>query len=208
MKDVFSLNSPWMQRFAMLTNLVMLNFLWLTCCLPVFTAGAATSALYYTVFQYHTHTDDAVLRPFFRAFRANFRQATLLLLPMLAVLAVLVFDLLYLVSHGTGIAVLFLLIVAILFTLGIMVHLFPLIARFEMGTKALLRTAFSLMMLHLPATLTVIALAFLPPVLLFFLPDLFLRLGAAWAGVWYAAIAYFFGRFLLNAWKQHMPQEA
>lgn len=207
MKDIFSLNSPWMQRFAMLTNLVMLNVLWLACCLPVFTAGAATAALYYTVFQYHTHADDAVLRPFFRAFLANFRQATLLLLPLLALLAVLVFDLVYLVSHSTGIAILFLLIVAILVILGIMVHLFPLIARFDMGIRALLRTAFSLVMLHLPATLTVIVLTFLPPVLLFVLPDLFLRLGVAWAGVWYAAIAYFFGRFLLKIWKKHMPEE-
>ena len=208
MKDIFSLNSPWMQRFAMLTNLVMLNLLWLACCLPVFTAGAATAALYHTVFQYHTHADDAVLRPFFRAFRANFRQATLLLLPLLALLAVLVFDLCYLVSHGTGIAVLFALIVAILVILGIMAHLFPLIARFDMGAKALLRTAFSLVMLHLPATLTVIALAFLPAVLLFVLPDLFLRLGAAWAGVWYAAIAYFFGKFLLKVWTKHMPEDS
>ena len=208
MKDVFSLNSPWMQRFAMLTNLVVLNFLWLACCLPVFTAGAATAALYHTVFQYHTHADDEVLRPFFRAFRDNFRQATLLLLPLLAVVAVLVFDLLYLVSHGTGTAMVFLLILAILVVLGILVHLFPLIARFEMGTKALLHTAFSLVMLHLPATLTVIGLAFLPLALLFVLPDLFLRLGVAWAGVWYAAIAYFFGWFLLTVWEKHMPAES
>lgn len=206
MKEIFNINSTWMQRFAMLTNLVVLNILWLVCCLPVVTAGAATAALYHTVFQYHTHTDDAVLRPFFRGFRANFKQATLLLLPLLAVLAVLVFDLLYLVSRGTGSAMLFLLIVAILFVMGIMVHLFPLIARFEMGAKALLRTAFSLLMLHLPSTLLVIALMFLPPVLLFFLPDLFLRLGVAWAGVWYSAIAYFFGKFLLNIWKKHMPE--
>ena len=41
MKELFNLNSPWVQRFAMLTNLVCLNILWLVCCIPVFTAGAA-----------------------------------------------------------------------------------------------------------------------------------------------------------------------
>lgn len=204
MKEPFNLNSPWVQRFAMLTNLVMLNILWLVCCIPVFTAGAATSALYYTVFQYHTKMDDAVLRPFFRAFKENFRQSTILLLPLFAVLALLVFDMIYLVSHGTGTAVLFLLIVAIFFITGIMVHLFPLIARFDMRAKALIRTALSLVVLHLPATFLVIALTILPVFLLVFQPSLFLRLGVAWAGVWFSAIAYFFGKFLLKIWSKHV----
>ena len=207
MKEQFNLNSPWVQRFAMLTNLVMLNILWLVCCIPVFTAGAATSALYHTIFQYHSKEDDAVLRPFFRAFRANFKQATLLLLPLLAVLALLVFDMIYLVSHGTGIAALFLLIVLGFLVMGMMVHLFPLIARFNMDAKALLRTAFSLVMLHLPATLTVIVLTLLPIFLLLFQPSLFLRFGVAWAGVWFATIAYFFGKFLLKVWDKHAPSD-
>ena len=58
MKEQFNLNSPWVQRFAMLTNLVMLNILWLVCCIPIFTAGAATAAMYHTVFQYHSKEDD------------------------------------------------------------------------------------------------------------------------------------------------------
>ena len=207
MKEQFNLNSPWVQRFAMLTNLVMLNILWLVCCIPIFTAGAATAAMYHTIFQYHSKEDDEVLRPFFRAFRANFKQATLLLLPLLAVLALLVFDMVYLVANGKGIAALFLLIVLGFFVMGIMVHLFPLIARFNMDAKALLRTAFSLVMLHLPATLTVIALTLLPIFLLLFQPALFLRLGVAWAGVWFAAIAYFFGRFLLKVWNRHTPSD-
>ena len=208
MKELFRLDSRWVQRFAMLTNLVCLNVLWLICCVPVFTIGAATAALYHTVFLYHNKEDDAVLKPFFRAFKENFKQSTILLLPLLMVLALLVFDVLYLVSIGTGMAVLFILIVLIVFALGIMVHLFPLIARFQMNAKALLRTAFSLVVLHLPATLLVIVLTFLPVFLLFFQPAFFLRVGIAWVGVWFAAIAYFFGKFLLKIWNKHGPAES
>lgn len=164
----------------MLTNLVCLNILWLVCCIPVFTAGAATSALYHTVFLYHSKEDHAVLRPFFCAFRANFKQSTLLFLPLLAALVLVVFDLVYLASYGKGTAVLFLLILVIFLLMGMLIHLFPLIARFDMNAKALLRTAFSLVALHLPATLTVIALALLPVFLLVFHPSLFLRFGVAW----------------------------
>jgi uncharacterized membrane protein YesL len=207
MKELFNLNSPWVQRFAMLTNLVCLNILWLVCCIPVFTAGAATSALYHTVFLYHNKEDDAVLQPFFRAFRTNFKQSTLLFLPLMAALVLVVFDLVYLASYGKGTAVLFLLILVILLLMGMLIHLFPLIARFDMNAKALLRTAFSLTALHLPGTLTVIALLVLPVVLLLFFPDWFLRFGVVWAGVWFSAIAYFFGKFLLKIWNKHVPAE-
>lgn len=207
MKELFNLNSPWVQRFAMLTNLVILNLLWIICCIPVFTAGAATSALYYTVFQYHTEVDDAVLRPFFRAFKTNFKQSTMLLLPLLAVLLLLIFDIAYLVSRGIGTAVLFLLIVAVVFIMGVLVHLFPLIARFDMNAKALLRTAVSLTVLHLPSTFAVILLTFLPAIVLLFQPALFLRLGVLWAGIWFSCIAYFFGKFLLKIWDRHAPSD-
>ena len=207
MKELFSLNSPWVKRFAMLTNLVILNLLWLVCCIPVFTIGAATAALYHTVFLYHSNEDDAVLLPFFRGFKANFKQATLLFLPLLAALVLVVFDLVYLASYGKGTAVLFLLILVVLLLMGMLIHLFPLIARFDMNRKALLRTAFSLTALHLPGTLTVIALLVLPVVLLVFFPDWFLRFGVVWTGVWFSAIAYFFGKFLLKIWNKHVPAE-
>ena len=207
MKELFNLNSPWVQRFAMLTNLVMLNILWLVCCIPVVTAGAATAALYHTVFQFHDKVDDAVLRPFFHGFRSNFKQATFLLLPLLGLLGLLGFDMVYLISRGKGTAMLFLLILAALLVMAILAHLFPLIARFEMDTKALLCTAFSLAILHLPATLLVIALTLLPAFLLALFPAQFLQFGVAWAGVWFAAIAYFFGKFLLKVWGKHIASE-
>ena len=208
MKELFSLNSPCVKRFAMLTNLVMLNLLWLVCCIPVFTIGAATAALYHTIFLYHSNEDDAVLLPFFRGFKANFKQATLLFLPLFIGLALIIFDIVYLAFYGKGTTVLFLLILVALFLAGTMTHLFPLLAWFDMKAKALLRTAFSLSALHLPSTILVIALGILPVFLLVFFPDLFLRIGVAWAGIWFSGIAYFFGKFLMKIWKKHIASDA
>ena len=64
MKGLFNWNSRLMQGLAMVTNLVALNLLWIICCIPIFTAGAATTALYQTVIQYQTQQDDAVFRHF------------------------------------------------------------------------------------------------------------------------------------------------
>lgn len=207
MKERFHLNSPIIQFFSSLTDLVVLNVLWLICCLPIFTAGAATAALYQTTFAHLTKTDDAVVKPFFCAFRSNFKQATLCFLPLAAFLILLVFEVFYLITHGQGIAILFLLFLVIFLACGCMTHIFPLISRFQMNGKALIRTSFSLTLLHIPVTLAVIILFILPVVLLIFNPSLFIRLGILWAAVWYSLIAYFFGMYLLWIWKKHIPAE-
>ena len=86
MKGIFNWDSPLIQKLALLTNLVALNILWFLCFIPAFTAGAATTALYYTVFQYLAGESDEIFRPFFRSFGQNFKQATLLWLPLLVLL--------------------------------------------------------------------------------------------------------------------------
>ena len=207
MKDLFNLNSRVMQGLAMVTNLVALNILWLICCVPIFTIGAATTALYHTIFQYHTHQDDEIFRPFFRAFRANFKQATLLWMLSLLAMGLLAFDLVYLLSWGLGTAVLFLLIVCAVFVLGIQLHLFPLIARFDMNTKPLLRTSASLSILHLPTTLLALILYSLPFAVFAYDPMLFFQTGILWVGIWFSLVAYINGRILLKVWQKHLPAE-
>ena len=207
MKELFNLNSRVMQGLAMVTNLVALNILWLICCVPIFTIGAATTALYHTIFQYHTHQDDEIFRPFFRAFRTNFKQATLLWMLSLLAMGLLAFDLVYLLSWGLGTAVLFLLIVCAVFVLGIQLHLFPLIARFDMNTKPLLRTSASLSILHLPTTLLALILYGLPFAVCAYDPMLFFQTGILWVGIWFSLVAYINGRILLKVWQKHLPVE-
>ena len=208
MKDIFNLNSKVMQGLAMVTNLVALNVLWLICCIPIFTAGAATAAMYHTIFQYHTQQDDEVLRPFLRAFRANFKQATVLWLLTLIPVCFLIFDVFYLISWAQNTAVLFLLILCAVFLMGIQIHLVPLIARFEMNAKALLRTSASLEILHLPTTLLALILNVLPFGLFAYDPMLFLRTGVLWIGAWFSLVAYIYGRILLKIWQKHLPPES
>ena len=199
-------NSPLMQKLGMLTNLVVLNLLWLLCCIPVVTAGAATAALYHTVFQYLTHQDDTIFRPFFRALRQNFKQATLLWLPTLAILALLIFDCLYIAANGGGILLAAVIVVSAVLLL-LMTHLFPMAARFRMTAGALLRTAFSLTVLHLPATLLMAVMNAVPVIMLLFAPAVFLRWLPLWTCLWFALIAYLNGKLLLKLWEKHLPKQ-
>ena len=78
-----------------LTNIVLLGFFTLVCSLPVFTAGAAFTALYVSMKQYLKYEEDKALRIFFPAFKERFWISTKVFLVHLVLIAIFVWDLLY-----------------------------------------------------------------------------------------------------------------
>lgn len=70
-------------------DLMILSILWLIFCIPVFTIGSATAALYYTIQKVIREGGAGTIRTFWNAFRDNFKQGTILTGLILAVLTVL-----------------------------------------------------------------------------------------------------------------------
>ena len=80
------------QMLGKLVDCVWVSILWVICCIPVFTIGASTTALYYTVHKSIRGDRGYTTRTFFGAFRDNFKAATLPYLIWLAVMIVLSCD--------------------------------------------------------------------------------------------------------------------
>lgn len=59
-----------------IADMVILNFLYILFCLPVITAGAATSALYYATVRMADGTFNQPLKDFWNGFKDNFRAVT------------------------------------------------------------------------------------------------------------------------------------
>ena len=70
----------------------ILSVLWLVCCLPIVTAGASTLALFAVAHKMAAGQSYTTSHDFFRAFKRDFRQATMTWLPMLAVFVFLAAD--------------------------------------------------------------------------------------------------------------------
>ena len=87
-----NIDNGFFRFMALIGDWVVLSVLWLLCCLPVVTAGASTLALFAVANKMAAGQDYFVRRDFFKAFRRDFRQATLTWLPMLGVLVLLVLD--------------------------------------------------------------------------------------------------------------------
>lgn len=84
--------TPFFIFMGFLGDIVYLNLLWLLCCLPVVTAGAATSAAF-SVACKMAAKDDYLTRPdFMAAFKRDFPLATKVWLTLLAAGAVIAAD--------------------------------------------------------------------------------------------------------------------
>ena len=177
----FSVDSPLYRFLSRVLDILKLNFLWILGSLPVFTIGASTTALYYTVHKSIRGDRGYTTRTFFGAFRDNFKAATLPYLIWLAVMIVLGCDayITYQVLKTGSMKGAFFYFFLVMIAVAIMwsAFLFPYIARFENTVKQTLKNAFLLMIRHLPWALLLLVIlvasvlsVYIIPVLLVVIP--------------------------------------
>ena len=165
----FSYESRFSQLLLKLCWSCWLNILWFLCSLPIFTIGAATTALYYTSLKIVREEETNVTAMFFRSFRENFKQATGIWLILLTIGAFLGADG-YIVYHlrstsaGT-MAVVWTLVLAALIAVTIayvieLLYVFPLLASVSNTSRAMLKNAFLIGTHYLFATILVFAVHF------------------------------------------------
>lgn len=163
----FSYDSKLSQLLLKLCYSCYLNLLWLICSLPIVTIGASTTALYYATLKLADDEHSYMARMFFRSFRENFRQSTIIWLIMLVVGILLGTDgyiLYHLRASSTGtVAVMWTLLLALLIAAAIiyvivLLYIFPLVARVTNSTVAMFKNAFFMGIRYLFCTILVFAI--------------------------------------------------
>lgn len=89
---IFDMDNAVFRFFHTIGEIWWLHILWLVCSLPVITIGASTTALIYSCMKVQGREGYAT-QNFFRSFRENFKQSTLLLLFFLVTGILLLLDL-------------------------------------------------------------------------------------------------------------------
>ena len=146
MKKIFNMDNPFWTAMGRVFDIFVLNCLWLLCCVPVFTIGPATTALFYGMFGILRGDGGYPSKDFFKSFKQNFKQGLQLGIPLTLIGAFLVLDM-YLCYHtGRGIYTFFLFFFAVLFVvwLAVTLYTFPLLSKFERTNRQILIWAFTL----------------------------------------------------------------
>lgn len=205
MGNIFRWDSPLMRFMMQITNLICLNVLWLLCCLPVVTAGAATTAMYYVLFQHITKQDDAVLKPFFKAFKENFRVVTPVWILHLLVGAVLAAEVFYM-SRGAERWLQVIFGILLFVYAGVSAWLYPILARYDTPWKKALLNSVALSTRHIFSTLCVVILNAVPVALILFAPEAFWKTVFLWTVGGFSLIGYLCGRILLPVLARYEPR--
>lgn len=191
-------------------DLCILNIICVVCCIPVITAGASITAMYYVTLKMVRNEDAYIVRSFFKSFKQNFKQATIINLIMLLIGVVLYIDLNVskAMQGGAGqiFQVIFMAFVLIYFILFL--YVYPVLARFYNTIKNTIKNALFMAIRHLPYTVVMVLIAVCPLLLLLVksyqiqstLFVLFLLMG-------FALIAYCNSYFLAKIFDNYMPKE-
>ena len=94
MGQIFNLDNPVWRFMSRVADLVILNLMVMLFTLPVFTAGAAWTAMYFVTIRMVRKEERYVIKDFWRSFKQNFKQATLIWLLALVAIGVFVGDVL------------------------------------------------------------------------------------------------------------------
>ena len=147
---LFNLDSPVMVFLSKVANLMILNVLTIICCIPIFTAGAAITALYYVTIKMARGDDPYIIKGYFKSFKENFKQATIIWLIMLVVIAIIAVDwrvtLVMMTGSSAKIMKTVLFIVSFLLLLTGL-YIFPVLSRFDNTVKNTFRNAFLILSL-------------------------------------------------------------
>lgn len=162
MNQLFNMDNKFFRSVSKITDYVWLSLLWMLCCVPVVTIGAATTALYYTVNKTIRHDRGYVASEFFKAFKDNFKQSTIVWVVFLVIYILLGMDYYIMRTYaGAGaeigkFAIVFPVLAVLLTMWGF--YVFPYIARFENTTKNMLKNSALIANGNAPWTLLILVL--------------------------------------------------
>lgn len=198
MHRFFNSDSWFMDLIDRFASLAVLNLLFLCTCIPVFTIGAALTAMYDVVFRMDSGREGKTAVTYFRAFRANFKQSTPIWLLFLALIAVSCGNAVIFSGWGNtlGHALFVIAVVILINTVLVMGYAFPLLSQFDNTKTNTLKNSLLLSIANLPRTLVIAVINCFPWALLLVNFYAFIQLSFIWLALYFAAAAYFNSRVL------------
>ena len=149
---LFDMDSPLMNGLNKIADLMWLNLLTIICCLPIFTVGAAMTAMHYCALKLVRNEEGNLTAQYFKAFKNNFKQATAIWFILLAIVGILVGDFIIMGSGNYAIGDLVKICIGAIcvFVLLMAEFVFALQARFSNTVFHTMKNAFAVGMMQFP----------------------------------------------------------
>lgn len=162
--NLFNLDSKFMQFADKFANLMWLNFLTLICCLPIITIGASLTAMHNVLLKIYHDEDTYIANSFFKAFKKNLKQSTIIWIIYLAIIVVVVLDFIIIRGYAHDIPSILqygLIIFGVLVAFSLS-WVFILQSRYENRVLQTIKNSFYVSFMHIVYSVMLIILSIIP----------------------------------------------
>ena len=206
----FNMDNKFFVFMGKIADFCMLNLLCIICCIPIVTAGASLTALYYVTMKMVRNEEAYIFRSFFRSFKQNFKQATVINIIMLAAAALLYIDTNIAGKMGQPAGKILGMIFAAFTLLYVMIllYVYPLLAKFYNSVKNTFKNAILMAIRHLPYTILMLLICACP-ILILFIPSFQIQMSLIMLVILFgpAVIAYGNSHFFVKIFDKYIPKE-
>jgi uncharacterized membrane protein YesL len=193
-----------------LTELVLLNFVFILTCLPIFTIGASVTALYSTTLKMVRNEEGYIFQGYFKDFAANFKQAT-----AFWIIELLLYFQLHVLSVAAAVNGGFMIqaYTVITWALGILysiyfLFVFPLTATFRNTFLQIAKNAFVMIISHLPWVLAAYLIVAAPLAVSFGINTRILQFAMLfWILIGFALVTFLSSFFLNRVFARYRQDE-
>lgn len=170
MGKLFDLDSPLMRVLNRVADLMILNLAVLLFVFIPFTGGAALTGMHYVLLKMVRDEETYVIKGFWKSFKQNFKQATIIWIIIMIIAAILGMDFLWIRANIEVMPKIYVYVMLGVTLLLYMVaqYIFPLQSRFENPIKNTFKNSVMFSILGLPRTVGMTVASFIPIVLLYF----------------------------------------
>lgn len=157
MGNLFNLENGFFSFMGKVWDMILISIMWVLCCLPIVTIGPATAAMYYAIVKVIRRERGYITREFFHSFKDNLRVGVLSNLLFIVAAYILYVDFMYTksiraqgASYGDMMLAGFIAIATII--VFVLIFSYPVLSRFTLNVKGLMKTSFIIAMKHFPTT--------------------------------------------------------
>ena len=207
---MFNIDSGFWGFVSKLTDLVVLNILFLICCIPIITIGASVTALYGVLQKMTDNKEGYIVRSFLKLFKENFRKSTIMWLILFIILIITSVDIYIVNSILEGMLKYMFngfMVLAIIIVIFVMQYALTLQCTFENTINNTMKNALFMSIGHLPWTFIITILTLSPFLAVAFLTkfigvEIFLMLL-----IWFSGVAYINSFIFNKIYRKYMPEE-
>ncbi len=174
--DLFDQDRLIWRILSRVTDVLLLGFMWTVTSLPIITIGASSTAVYYVTLKMARNQEGYLWKGYWKSFKENFKQATILWVILLALAVFFGLDIYYYYLQestlASGVQAFFIGMLVLLII--VVIYIFPIISRFSNSTGRLFSMSIFMPFKHFGWTLALLGMFLLSVFLGWFIKPYFM----------------------------------